>query len=190
LVAAGAAALDSSQSSTDAEYLTAAGEVVEEAEEEAVVEAELVEEGQELDSQAESAGAAGEEEADEGGETESIAVQVASMDEFLTMATELAHEASFSVRDSRVRSLREVPWDITLSVERIERNMGIGLDRIYRNGRRIISTVEGSAVQVVVALPAAQNEQIDALGRDETFRVTARIHEYRAVLKRFEMLAE
>jgi hypothetical protein len=79
-------------------------------------------------------------------------------------------------------------WPVSMVINRVSRTMGIGLEDEYKNGKTLEGVIEGTDIDVSIIASSLKHSNLDDLDTGMTISANCVVKEYRAALKRFELL--
>ncbi|HIA25625.1 MAG TPA: hypothetical protein EYN78_07690 [Candidatus Poseidoniales archaeon] len=79
-------------------------------------------------------------------------------------------------------------WPVSVVINRVRRTTGIGLTDEYKNGKTIEGKIEGTDIDVSIIASALKHSDLDELEEGMIISANCVVKEYRAVLKRLELL--
>lgn len=107
--------------------------------------------------------------------------------EFVLLAQQVRDALTSTERTKIVTQDMTGEWPISVVINRVSRTMGIGLADEYKNGKTLEGVIDGTDIAVSV-LASDKTPNLDELEAGMTISANCVVKEYRAVLKRFELL--
>ena len=107
--------------------------------------------------------------------------------EFVLLAQQVRDALTSTERTKIVSQDMTGEWPISVVINRVSRTMGIGLADEYKNGKTLEGVIDGTDIAVSV-LASDKTPNLDELEAGMTISTNCVVKEYRAVLKRFELL--
>jgi len=108
--------------------------------------------------------------------------------EFILLAQQVRDALTSTQRRKIVSENLTGEWPVSVVINRVSRTMGIGLEDEYKNGKTLEGVIEGTDIAVSVLASALKHSNLDELEEGMTISVNCVVKEYRAVLKRLELL--
>ena len=107
--------------------------------------------------------------------------------DFVLLAQQVRDALTSTERTKIVSQDMTGEWPISVVINRVSRTMGIGLADEYKNGKTLEGVIDGTDIAVSV-LASDKTPNLDELEAGMTISTNCVVKEYRAVLKRFELL--
>ncbi len=107
--------------------------------------------------------------------------------EFILLAQQVRDALTSTERTKIVSQDMTGEWPISVVINRVSRTMGIGLTDEYKNGKTLEGVIDGTDIAVSV-FASDKTPNLDDLEAGMTISTNCVVKEYRAVLKRFELL--
>jgi len=107
--------------------------------------------------------------------------------EFVLLAQQVRDALTSTERTKIVSQDMIGEWPVSVVINRVSRTMGIGLTDEYKNGKTLEGVIEGTDIAVSV-IASDKTPNLDDLEPGMTISTNGVVKEYRAVLKRFELL--
>jgi len=107
--------------------------------------------------------------------------------DFVLLAQQVRDALTSTERTKIVSQDMTGEWPISVVINRVSRTMGIGLTDEYKNGKTLEGVIDGTDIAVSV-LASDKTPNLDELEAGMTISTNCVVKEYRAVLKRFELL--
>ena len=107
--------------------------------------------------------------------------------EFILLAQQVRDALTSTERTKIVSQDMTGEWPISVVINRVSRTMGIGLTDEYKNGKTLEGVIDGTDIAVSV-FASDKTPSLDDLEAGMTISTNCVVKEYRAVLKRFELL--
>ena len=107
--------------------------------------------------------------------------------EFILLAQQVRDALTSTERTKIVSQDMTGEWPISVVINRVSRTMGIGLTDEYKNGKTLEGVIDGTDIAVSV-FASDKTPNLDELEAGMTISTNCVVKEYRAVLKRFELL--
>jgi len=108
--------------------------------------------------------------------------------EFILLAEEVKDALTSNQRTKIMSQGMTGEWPVSVVIEQITRTMGIGLTEEYKTGKTIEGKIEGTDIDVSIIASSLKHSNFDELESGMTIYVNCVVKEYRAGLKRFELL--
>ncbi len=107
--------------------------------------------------------------------------------EFVLLAERVKDALTSGERTKIVSQEMTGEWPVLVEINRVRRTMGIGLGDEYKNGKTLEGVIVGTDIAVSV-LTSDKTPNLDEFEAGMTISTNCVVKEYRAVLKRFELL--
>ena len=107
--------------------------------------------------------------------------------DFVLLAQQVRDALTSTERTKIVSQDMTGEWPISVVINRVSRTMGIGLTDEYKNGKTLEGVIDGTDIAVSV-FASDKTPNLDDLEAGMTISTNCVVKEYRAVLKRFELL--
>ena len=107
--------------------------------------------------------------------------------DFVLLAQQVRDALTSTERTKIVSQDMTGEWPISVVINRVSRTMGIGLADEYKNGKTLEGVIDGTDIAVSV-FASDKTPNLDELEAGMTISTNCVVKEYRAVLKRFELL--
>ena len=107
--------------------------------------------------------------------------------DFVLLAQQVRDALTSTERTKIVSQDMTGEWPISVVINRVSRTMGIGLTDEYKNGKTLEGVIDGTDIAVSV-FASDKTPNLDELEAGMTISTNCVVKEYRAVLKRFELL--
>lgn len=122
--------------------------------------------------------------------TESVAKPIINerANEFILLAQQVRDALTSTQRTKIVSQDMTGEWPVSMVINRVSRTMGIGLEDKYQNGKTLEGVIEGTDIGISIITSSLMHSNLDDLDEGMTISVNCVVKEYRAALKRFELL--
>jgi len=108
--------------------------------------------------------------------------------EFILLAQQVRDSLTSSQRTKIVSEDLTGEWPVSVVINRVRRTTGIGLADEYKKGKTIEGKIEGTDIDVSIIASALKHTDLDELEEGMIISANCVVNEYRAVLKRLELL--
>jgi hypothetical protein len=108
--------------------------------------------------------------------------------EFILLAQQVRDALTSTQRRKIVSEEMNGEWPVSVIINRVSRTMGIGLEDEYKNGKTLEGVIEGTDISVSIIASTMKHSNLDDLDAGMTISANCVVKEYRAALKRFELL--
>jgi hypothetical protein len=108
--------------------------------------------------------------------------------EFIILAQQVRDALTSTQRRKIVSEEMNGEWPVSMVINRVSRTMGIGLEDEYKNGKTLEGVIEGTDIDVSIIASSLKHSNLDDLDTGMTISANCVVKEYRAALKRFELL--
>ncbi len=108
--------------------------------------------------------------------------------EFIHLAQQVRDALTSTQRRKIVSEEMNGEWPVSMVINRVSRTMGIGLEDEYKNGKTLEGVIEGTDIDVSIIASSLKHSNLDDLDTGMTISANCVVKEYRAALKRFELL--
>ena len=108
--------------------------------------------------------------------------------EFILLAQQVRDALTSTQRRKIVSEKMNGEWPVSMVINRVSRTMGIGLEDEYKNGKTLEGVIEGTDISVSIIASTLKHSNLDDLDAGMTISANCVVKEYRAALKRFELL--
>ena len=108
--------------------------------------------------------------------------------EFILLAQQVRDALTSTQRRKIVSEEMNGEWPVSVIINRVSRTMGIGLEDEYKNGKTLEGVIEGTDISVSIIASTMKHSNLDDLDAGMTISAICVVKEYRAALKRFELL--
>ncbi|HIO25246.1 MAG TPA: hypothetical protein EYN17_04940 [Candidatus Poseidoniales archaeon] len=108
--------------------------------------------------------------------------------EFILLAQQVRDSLTSTQRRKIVSEDLTGEWPVSVVINRVRRTTGIGLTDEYKNGKTIEGKIEGTDIDVSIIASALKHSDLDELEEGMIISANCVVKEYRAVLKRLELL--
>ena len=108
--------------------------------------------------------------------------------EFILLAQQVRDALTSTQRRKIVSEEMNGEWPVSMVINRVSRTMGIGLEDEYKNGKTLEGVIEGTDISVSIIASTLKHSNLDDLDPGMTISAICVVKEYRAALKRFELL--
>ncbi len=108
--------------------------------------------------------------------------------EFILLAQQVRDSLTSTQRRKIVSEDLTGEWPVSVVINRVRRTTGIGLTDEYKNGKTIEGKIEGTDIDVSIIASALKHTDLDELEEGMIISANCVVKEYRAVLKRLELL--
>ena len=108
--------------------------------------------------------------------------------EFILLAQQVRDSLTSTQRRKIVSEDLTGEWPVSVVINRVSRTTGIGLTDEYKKGKTIEGKIEGTDIDVSIIASALKHTDLDELEEGMIISANCVVNEYRAVLKRLELL--
>jgi hypothetical protein len=108
--------------------------------------------------------------------------------EFILLAQQVRDSLTSSQRTKIVSEDLTGEWPVSVVINRVRRTTGIGLTDEYKKGKTIEGKIEGTDIDVSIIASVLKHTDLDELEEGMIISANCVVKEYRAVLKRLELL--
>ena len=108
--------------------------------------------------------------------------------EFILLAQQVRDSLTSTQRRKIVSEDLTGEWPVSVVINRVRRTTGIGLTDEYKKGKTIEGKIEGTDIDVSIIASALKHTDLDELEEGMIISANCVVKEYRAVLKRLELL--
>ena len=108
--------------------------------------------------------------------------------EFIHLAQQVRDALTSTQRTKILSQNMTGEWPVSMIINRVSRTMGIELEDEYKNGKTLEGVIEGTDIDVSIIASSLKHSNLDDLDTGMTISAICVVKEYRAALKRFELL--